>query len=227
MRPVSIRIGRPGQPFPAPLRFRQGVVVIGRSRECDVQLEEPAVSRRHCRLLVEGDRVLVEDLGSRHGTRVDGVPLAPGVAQPLADGAVLHVEEFLLEVSLLPAERPAGASARPPGLTARSRPLPPSRRVPAAAARAHPIPVLHPVRELPTPPPQGAASAAPRPPPATGPLAAAALSWPPAPPARPAAAAPFDDDLVSQLGPEFLQRVERDAPAIAATLDALSRASSS
>lgn len=48
------------------------VMLIGRHAECDVQLHSGKVSRRHCVLaLVEG-RVVVRDLGSTNGVRVNG-----------------------------------------------------------------------------------------------------------------------------------------------------------
>jgi hypothetical protein len=48
-------------------------VVLGRSRECDCVLAEPSVSRRHAQLRHDGDRWVLRDLGSRNGTRVNGV----------------------------------------------------------------------------------------------------------------------------------------------------------
>jgi FHA domain/Domain of unknown function (DUF1707) len=50
-------------------------VVLGRSRDCDCVLAEPSVSRRHAELRREGARWLLRDLGSRNGTRVNGVRL--------------------------------------------------------------------------------------------------------------------------------------------------------
>jgi FHA domain/Domain of unknown function (DUF1707) len=49
-------------------------VVLGRSRECDCVLSEASVSRRHAELRRDdGGRWLLRDLGSRNGTRVNGV----------------------------------------------------------------------------------------------------------------------------------------------------------
>ena len=48
-------------------------IVLGRARECDCVLAEPSVSRRHAELRRDGDRWLLRDLGSRNGTRVNGV----------------------------------------------------------------------------------------------------------------------------------------------------------
>jgi hypothetical protein len=47
--------------------------VLGRSRECDCVLAEPSVSRRHAELRWDGRRWLLRDVGSRNGTRVNGV----------------------------------------------------------------------------------------------------------------------------------------------------------
>ena len=49
-----------------------GANIVGRDPECEVWLDSPGVSRRHARVLVEGDRVTVDDLGSKNGTLVRG-----------------------------------------------------------------------------------------------------------------------------------------------------------
>jgi hypothetical protein len=50
-------------------------VVIGRLPECAVVLADPNVSRRHAELRHVGVDVVVTDLGSTNGTRVNGVPV--------------------------------------------------------------------------------------------------------------------------------------------------------
>jgi hypothetical protein len=52
-----------------------GAVTLGRSRDCDCVLAEPSVSRRHAELRRAGARWVLRDLGSRNGTRVNGVRL--------------------------------------------------------------------------------------------------------------------------------------------------------
>jgi len=42
--------------------------VIGRDRDVQLRVDEGDVSRRHARVLVSGDRVTLEDLGSSNGT---------------------------------------------------------------------------------------------------------------------------------------------------------------
>src|SRR5262249_7969981 len=49
--------------------------VIGRSSSCDIILKVARVSKRHCQILLEKDRVVLEDLDSANGTRVNGEPV--------------------------------------------------------------------------------------------------------------------------------------------------------
>jgi pSer/pThr/pTyr-binding forkhead associated (FHA) protein len=58
-------------------------VVLGRSRDCDVQIEDPNVSRRHAELRQEGSTYWIIDLDSTNGVEVNGrrvkrAKLAPG-----------------------------------------------------------------------------------------------------------------------------------------------------
>jgi predicted component of type VI protein secretion system len=55
-----------------PARAGAGMT-LGRSRECDCVIWEPTVSRRHAELRGDGGRWLLRDLGSRNGTRVNGL----------------------------------------------------------------------------------------------------------------------------------------------------------
>ena len=55
--------------------LQRGATYIGRSEECEVTIEDPLVSRKHARILFEGDDVTLEDLGSRNGVRVNGKPV--------------------------------------------------------------------------------------------------------------------------------------------------------
>jgi two-component system, NtrC family, response regulator AtoC len=67
-------------------------VVIGRARECDIVLEHHRVSRRHARVRVApaGDVCVVEDLGSRNGTRLD-CALAPHVPTQVRAGDAISI----------------------------------------------------------------------------------------------------------------------------------------
>jgi FHA domain/Domain of unknown function (DUF4388) len=51
---------------------RDGVVVLGRSRECAVRLPDADTSRRHAEIVCESGRFVLHDLGSTNGTFVNG-----------------------------------------------------------------------------------------------------------------------------------------------------------
>ena len=56
----------------------QPILLFGRHEECDVQLNSKKVSRRHCCVaLVEG-ALLVRDLGSTNGIKINGVEVREG-----------------------------------------------------------------------------------------------------------------------------------------------------
>ncbi|MEM9068151.1 MAG: FHA domain-containing protein [Myxococcota bacterium] len=57
-------------------------IVVGRSRDCDLILKDPTVSGRHARLAWEGERILVEDLGSANGTFVGGKRITSASIRP-------------------------------------------------------------------------------------------------------------------------------------------------
>ena len=58
--------------------------IVGRDPAAGVWLDAPSVSRRHACIRVAGDRVTLEDLGSKNGTRAGDTPVTAAV--PLADG---------------------------------------------------------------------------------------------------------------------------------------------
>lgn len=67
----------------------QGETLIGRSVGCHITIEDPLVSRTHARLHIDGDRVTIEDLGSRNGLCVGGQPVQ-GVVE-ISDGARIRI----------------------------------------------------------------------------------------------------------------------------------------
>ena len=61
-------------------------VVIGRLSKCDIVISKPTVSRRHARIYRKGERFCVSDMGSSHGTHVNGewVPAQEEVQRTVA-----------------------------------------------------------------------------------------------------------------------------------------------
>lgn len=72
-----------------------GVTVLGRSPSCGVTLDDPLVSREHARLTVRGEVVLVQDLGSRNGTLVNGERLSAPAALNDGDRIRVGTQEFV------------------------------------------------------------------------------------------------------------------------------------
>jgi transcriptional regulator with GAF, ATPase, and Fis domain len=81
----------------------EGEVSIGRDAGNLMWATDAGLSRRHCAVKRDGGKCIVRDLGSRNGTRVNGVPVEE---QPLAHGDQLSVGSSLL-IFLYEAEAPA------------------------------------------------------------------------------------------------------------------------
>lgn len=54
------------------LSLSETPIVLGRSRQSDLCIEDEWVSRRHCQVWIQSDKIWVEDLNSTNGTYVDG-----------------------------------------------------------------------------------------------------------------------------------------------------------
>ena len=50
-------------------------IVLGRSPECDLVINDPYVSRKHAKVLVQTDSLSLLDMGSKSGTIVDGTTI--------------------------------------------------------------------------------------------------------------------------------------------------------
>jgi pSer/pThr/pTyr-binding forkhead associated (FHA) protein len=70
-------------------------MTLGRAVDVDLPLTSPRVSRRHAQLTWDGERFVVEDLGSKNGTRINGTPVAGPT--PIADGDTLELADCRLE----------------------------------------------------------------------------------------------------------------------------------
>lgn len=64
---------------------------IGRGFTNELRVDHTDVSRRHACVRIEDDYYLIEDLGSRNGTLVNGVRLAGGEPRRLRDGDIIQV----------------------------------------------------------------------------------------------------------------------------------------
>ena len=97
-----------------------GRLLIGRGTEADLQLSEPAASRRHAEIIVESGEVRVRDLDSLNGTPVNGERLKG--ERTLLAGDTITIGATALILYLPPAAVPAAAPGRRP------HPAPPADR---------------------------------------------------------------------------------------------------
>jgi hypothetical protein len=86
-------------------------VTVGRSARADLRLDGDTISRVHCRVRLDGDAVLVEDLGSGNGTFVNRQRVA-GPARVRSSDAIC-LGPFTLKIRPL---LPAGARPADPAL---------------------------------------------------------------------------------------------------------------
>src|SRR5213080_4246264 len=54
------------------------ILLVGRHPECDIQIDSRKISRRHCCIAQVDDYLVVRDLGSTNGIRINGVRVLEG-----------------------------------------------------------------------------------------------------------------------------------------------------
>jgi FHA domain len=79
---------------PKKIQAQSQAVKLGRDKSCDVVIGHPRISSQHAELSFGGGLLLITDLGSKNGTRLNGVkvpartPTAVDVGDNLAFGGV-------------------------------------------------------------------------------------------------------------------------------------------
>jgi hypothetical protein len=82
-----------GQPTPR----SDAPISIGRSRKCDLRLDNDSVSKLHASVVFDsgtGDYYIVDE-SSRNGTCINGEPVEPGVRSPIWSGAYVSFGDAL------------------------------------------------------------------------------------------------------------------------------------
>ncbi len=64
------------------ISFNLPLLVLGRDPQCDARLDSPLVSRKHCCIMLSERDVIVRDLGSLNGIRINGQRVTAGRLQP-------------------------------------------------------------------------------------------------------------------------------------------------
>ncbi len=81
------------------------IYVLGRSRRADIQLRSRAVSKLHAVLVNSGGVLMIRDLGSTNGTRVNGQKVRQGILLP-GDKVALADIKFRVELAAGEPEQP-------------------------------------------------------------------------------------------------------------------------
>jgi hypothetical protein len=78
------------------LHFTQARVIIGRSKEADLRVNDANVSRKHAAIYWNNGRLMIDDLGSTNGTMVNGYPVTRTVLRP-SDVVAIGESRFSVE----------------------------------------------------------------------------------------------------------------------------------
>jgi pSer/pThr/pTyr-binding forkhead associated (FHA) protein len=82
------------------------VTTIGRSKDNDIQIDNPGVSAHHARIVQEGGHYFVEDTNSTNGTNVNGEPVS---RSQLQYGDMISILKHTLKFSPLALQAESGA----------------------------------------------------------------------------------------------------------------------
>lgn len=82
-------------------------VVLGRSAEADIPIDDPGVSRRHVEIVREGQRAWAVDLGSTNGSYVNGQRVQG--REELFDGSIVAMGRTRITYRLVP-QRTGGSA---------------------------------------------------------------------------------------------------------------------
>ena len=114
------------------------MVVVGRHPACDTRLDSLRVSRHHCCMTQENGEVVVRDLGSTNGIRINGQRVEIGRLRPGDELSIAHIR-YRLENGQAHEKtiaEPAGLAALAPRPEERIAAVPPA---PMGGPPAYPV----------------------------------------------------------------------------------------
>src|SRR5438309_4119466 len=89
-----------------PIEIHKDLTLVGRKEECDLRLDHKSVSKVHCVIVKTDGLLMVRDLGSTNGTRVNGLRVRRAALLP---NDHLTIANFKFKVYLGPAVAAAEA----------------------------------------------------------------------------------------------------------------------
>ena len=95
----------------SPVEIVKDLTLVGRKEDCDLRLDHKSVSKMHCILVKTDGLLLLRDLGSTNGTRVNGQRVRRAALLPNDQITIAH---FKFRVQLGPDHSvPAAPAVRP------------------------------------------------------------------------------------------------------------------
>ncbi len=130
---IEIKVESPGQ-APRVQRFSSTAIMVGRATDCELCVDDPSISRRHCRISRAAEGFILEDLGSANGTAVAGERVVGSCV--VVPGAAITLGDLRLEIVARArpvASRPRVADAAAPvckDMSIKTDPVAPRRTPP-------------------------------------------------------------------------------------------------
>src|SRR5947208_5606294 len=112
-----------------PIELVKDMTLVGRNEDCDVRLDHKSVSKLHCIIVKTDGLVLIRDLGSTNGTRVNGQRVRRAALLPNDSLSIANVKYQVkfgadLEAEDRPPAAPPGAKPDEPKAPIRRNSLP-------------------------------------------------------------------------------------------------------
>ncbi|RUL88972.1 FHA domain-containing protein [Tautonia sociabilis] len=87
-----------------PIRITRDITVLGRREYCDVRIDHPSISKRHCVLVRTSGLLILRDLASTNGTKVKGQRIRWAALLP---GDKVSIGGYKVRVYLGPDDTPS------------------------------------------------------------------------------------------------------------------------
>ena len=117
---LSLVVVNAGKATGQTIAIRSPQFVIGRDPQCNLRPASAMISKKHCALVIEGDKVVLRDFGSTNGTFLNDQPVQGEVA--LSNDDVLKIGPLTFKVVIETTPAPSKPTPLPP------RPRPAAKR---------------------------------------------------------------------------------------------------
>ena len=77
---------------------KDGTTLVGRGPDNDLQIIEQSISRKHARILLSGESLFIEDLGSQNGTQINGHPVGSYFQIEIKQGDFISLGSVLISL---------------------------------------------------------------------------------------------------------------------------------